>query len=120
MDLIKLLNSVKAHPDFHKAGMVLCHNGVVRATSRNGREVTGLRIAVDYGKLDTILKEQRAIPGIVDIRVEIDDTRDLSVGDDVMYLIVAGDVRENVISTLKETLDRIKSVVTTKTEFFKE
>lgn len=118
MDMIKLLKTVKAHPDFHKAGMVLCHNGVVRSTSRDGKKVSGLKIAVDYQKLEEVLKEKRATPGIVDIRIEIDDTKDLKVGDDVMFLIVAGDIRENVIGTLKETLDRIKKAVTSKTEFY--
>ena len=33
-----------------------------------------------------------------------------------MYLVVAGDVREKVITILKDTLDAIKSSVTRKTE----
>ncbi|MBU0996376.1 MAG: molybdenum cofactor biosynthesis protein MoaE [Proteobacteria bacterium] len=118
MDSKKLMAAVKSHPDFDHAGMVLLHNGVVRSTSRDGRKVTGLKIKVDYRKLENIVNTQKALPGIVDIRVEIDDTRDLKVGDDVMYLIVAGDIRENVIHVLKETLDLIKTTVTTKTEYF--
>jgi hypothetical protein len=37
-----------------------------------------------------------------------------------MHLIVAGDIRENVISVLKETLDAIKMQVTAKTEYIAE
>jgi hypothetical protein len=36
-----------------------------------------------------------------------------------MYLVVAGEIRENVIRTLQGTLDAIKSTATQKTEFFK-
>ena len=118
MNAIDLMNRVKTHPDFHRAGMVLCHNGVVRATSRDGREVSGLRVKVDDDRLKAILSKARQRPGIVDVRVEIAADCDLVVGDDVMLLVVAGDVRENVIATLEETLNAIKTTVTSKTEFF--
>jgi molybdopterin synthase catalytic subunit len=118
MNAADMLQSVKTHPDFHRAGMVLCHNGVVRATSRDGRKVSGLRVAVDHDRLNTILHKARQTPGIVDIQVDIAEDRDLSVGDDVMVLIVAGDIRENVIRTLEQTLNDIKTTVTSKTEFF--
>jgi molybdopterin synthase catalytic subunit len=118
MDINKMMQEIKTHPDFDSAGMVLCHNGVVRATSRDGRKVKGLRIAVDHEKLSQILAEQKQKPGILDIQVEIAENRDLSVGDDVMLLLVAGDIRENVIVVLTDTLNLIKSTVTAKTEYF--
>jgi molybdopterin synthase catalytic subunit len=37
-----------------------------------------------------------------------------------MLLVVAGDIRENVIAVLSDTLNAIKSTVTAKTEFFTE
>ncbi|MEJ2164924.1 MAG: molybdenum cofactor biosynthesis protein MoaE [Desulfobacterales bacterium] len=116
MDIHKLMQEIKAHPDFGNAGMVLCHNGVVRATSRDGRKVKGLRVAVDHEVLGRILAEQKQKPGIIEIKVEIAENRDLAVGDDVMLLVVAGDIRENVIPVLTETLNLIKTTVTAKTE----
>jgi molybdopterin synthase catalytic subunit len=118
MDMNKMMQEIKAHPDFDRAGMILCHNGVVRATSRDGRKVKGLRVAADHIKLEQILTEQRQKPGILDIKVEIAEDADLAVGDDVMLLLVAGDIRENVIAVLAETLNLIKSTVTEKTEYF--
>jgi molybdopterin synthase catalytic subunit len=97
--------------------MVLAHNGVVRATSRDGRRVKGLRVKVDHQRLSRILAEQKKRAGIVDIRVEIAENRDLVVGEDVMLLIVAGDIRENVIGVLRDTLNLIKTTVTEKTEY---
>ncbi len=114
MDINKMMQEIKNHPDFDSVGMVLCHNGVVRATSRDGRKVSGLRVAADHEKLRQILAEQKQTPGILDIRVEIAEDRDLAVGDDVMLLLVAGDIRENVIAVLTETLNLIKSTVTSK------
>lgn len=118
MNITTIMDSIKQHPDFARVGMVLCHNGVVRATSRDGREVKGLRVCVDHQKLDQILFEQKRKAGIIDIRVEIAENVDLSVGDDVMLLAVAGDIRENVITVLADTLNEIKSSVTQKTEYF--
>ncbi|MDJ0721426.1 MAG: molybdenum cofactor biosynthesis protein MoaE [Desulfobacterales bacterium] len=118
MNAADLITSIKQHPNFDQAGMVLCHNGVVRATSRDGRRVSGLRVHVDRERLGAVLEAGRQRPGIVDVRVKIAADRDLTVGDDVMVLVVAGDVRENVIAVLEETLKAIKTTVTSKTEFF--
>ncbi len=118
MHAVDLLNAVKNHPQFDQAGMVLCHNGVVRSTSRDGRRVSGLRVDVDPQRLAAVVAAARQRPGIVDVQVDIAADRDLSVGDDVMVLVVAGDVRENVIRTLEDTLNAIKTTVTSKTEFF--
>jgi len=120
MTLVQLLEQIKKHPDFHRAGMVLCHNGVVRGTSRDGRKVSGLRVVVDHQKLNRIIDSNKKLSGILDILVHINENKDLRVGDDVMYLVVAGDVRENVISALQDTLNEIKSTVTQKTEYFTE
>ena len=116
--LSEMMDQIKQHPNFKEAGMVLCHNGVVRSTSRDGREVKGLRVKADHEKLEKILSDRKKTPGIVDILVWINDSKDLTVGDDVMILIVAGDIRENVIQVLSETLNLIKSEVTSKTEYF--
>ncbi len=118
MNINRMLESIKQNPDFEKVGMVLCHNGVVRATSRNGRRVDGLRVTVDHPGLEQIVSRQKQKPGIFDIQVEIAENRDLAVGEDVMLLAVAGDIRENVIAVLAETLDLIKTTVTAKTEYF--
>jgi molybdopterin synthase catalytic subunit len=118
MKLSKMIQKIKQNPDYHNAGMILCHNGVVRNTSRDGRKVTGLSVQVDHKKLETILEENKKRPGIIDILIEIFDNRFLSVGDDVMYLLVAGDIRENVIETLSNTLNAVKTTVTQKTETY--
>ena len=118
MRLDQLIEKVKQHPSFDRVGMLLCHNGVVRGTSRDGRKTSGLQVSVDHQRLEATVAAQKKRPGIVEILVHINENRPLAVGDDVMFIVVAGDIRENVIETLRDTLDAIKSSVTTKTEFF--
>ena len=118
MALANLLKKVKQHPGIDRAGMILCHNGIVRNTSRDGRPVKGLTVAVDQQKLEQVIAEQKKRSGIIEILVEISADKHLVVGDDVMYLVVAGDIRENVIAVLQDTLNAIKTTVTRKTEYF--
>jgi molybdopterin synthase catalytic subunit len=118
MDLNTLVAQIKRHPEFARVGMVLCHQGVVRGTARDGRPVSGLRVAVDPARLARVVTENKQRPGIVEILVHIEADRDLAVGDDVMLLVVAGDIRENVIAVLSDTLDAIKTEVTHKTQYF--
>jgi molybdopterin synthase catalytic subunit len=118
VNLSRMIDKIKKHPDYHRAGMILCHNGVVRDTSRNGGKVSGLTLFVDHEKLHRVIETHKKKPGIIEILVEIAENRNLAVGDDVMLLVVAGDIRENVITVLSDTLNAIKTTVTQKTEFF--
>jgi len=99
------------------AGMILVHNGVVRDRDRDGRLVSGIVVTADRGRLDAVLEEARRLPGVLAVEVEICEGA-LSVGEDLMLLGVAGDIREHVIGALTWTLNRIKTEVTRKKEYF--
>lgn len=118
MNMTEMIEKIKNHPDYHKAGMILFHNGVVRATSREGESVTGLEVTVDHNRLEQILAEQKKRPGIIEILIEINEGKPLAVGDDVMFLVVAGDIREHVLETLTDTLNLVKAEVTSKKQYF--
>ncbi|MDL1964219.1 MAG: molybdenum cofactor biosynthesis protein MoaE [Deltaproteobacteria bacterium] len=118
MNLTSLIEIIKKHPHYDRAGMILCHNGVVRSTSRDGRRVSGLSITVDYEQLLEVIEKHKKRPGIIEILFKIAENKKLSVGDDIMLLVVAGDIRKNVIKVLSEAIDDIKSTVTKKTEYF--
>ncbi len=121
MELQTLIDQVKKNERYEDAGMILCHNGVVRSTSRDGKRVKGLTIKSDRAKLDEIIAKYKQNKGIVEILVHIaEDDKMLVVGDDVMFIVVAGDIRETVIATLTDVLNEIKKDVTSKTEFFIE
>ena len=115
MELADMIKKIKSRPDFHKVGMILCHNGVVRGTTRDGKPISELTVKVDWPRLEAIVAEARRRPGILDVMVEIQEGL-LHVGDDIMLIVVAGDIRENVSAALLDTLNRIKAEVTKKDE----
>ena len=110
MDISQKISEMKSHPDFKaNVGMVLVHNGVVRAWSRkDGRNVVALEVKPDLAKIEEIRQEFLRRPGIFDIIIDPLEGR-FEPGDDLLYIIVAGDVRENVKPVLAEVLDRVKA-----------
>ena len=118
MNMESLVAKIKENPGYDGVGMILCHNGVVRRTARDGREVDSLEVRVNHKVLDEIIEESGKREGILDVLVYVHENTRLYVGDDVMYIVVAGDIRENVISTLSYTLDRVKSEATEKTQYY--
>jgi molybdopterin synthase catalytic subunit len=115
MDLSDMIRKVKEHPEYHKAGMILCHNGVVRETSRQGKRISHLAVKADGKRLAEIVAEMKRRLGIIEVLAQVNEGR-LAVGDDVMFVVVAGDFRENVFPVLMETVDLIKKDVTQKRE----
>ena len=115
MDLMDLIARVKNHPDYGRVGMILCHNGVVRGTSRNGRPVMELTVKADRARLAEIIAEMKRRPGIIEVLAEIREGK-LRVGEDVMVVVVAGDLRENCFPVLEDAVNAIKRDVTKKTE----
>ena len=115
MNLMDLIGRVKEHPDYGRVGMILCHNGVVRATSRDGRSVTAMAVKADRARLTEIIAEMKKRPGIIEVLAEVREGN-LRVGEDVMYVVVAGDLRENCFPVLQDAVNAIKRDVTQKTE----
>jgi molybdopterin synthase catalytic subunit len=115
MNLQQMIEKVKRHPDYPRAGMILCHNGVMRATARNGRPVSELTVQADRTALQQILDDIRQRPGIIEIMAEIREGK-LHPGEDIMYVVVAGDFRENVFAAMMDAVNRIKAEVTRKSE----
>ena len=103
----------KANPE--ELGMILAHNGLVRATSKSGKPVCGMKLSYDKEKLDSTVLSLRQKPGVVDIRVWI-NTGVLQVGDDIMFLIVAGRFRTDVLPVFEELLSVIKREIVTEQE----
>lgn len=115
MNLTDLVAQVKRHPDFNKVGMILCHNGVVRGSSRDGKPVSEVTVRADRKRLEAVLAEIKAMPGIIEVLAHVNEGT-LKVGEDVMYVVVAGDFRENVFDAIIAAVNRIKAEVTSKTE----
>ncbi|NLE11533.1 MAG: molybdenum cofactor biosynthesis protein MoaE, partial [Actinobacteria bacterium] len=95
------LTEIKSGPDAAKIGMYLVHNGVVRGTARDGAAVNGMDLSYDPERLEEVLADVGSQPGVVAVRAWVNEGR-LAVGDDIMYVLVAGNIRENVFPRLQE------------------
>lgn len=117
MDISRTIAELKNRPDFNdKVGMILVHNGTVRSWSRSDqRRVTALLTEVDQQKIERLRQEYLEWPGIYDIIIEARSGRFLP-GDDLMFLLVAGDIREHIKPVLAELLDRVKAEAIRKNE----
>ena len=121
MDINKTLQELKARPGFTEhVGMMLVHNGVVRGWSRNDHSpVTSIDITPDREKMAAIVAEMEQRPGIFAIVADAEEGL-LKPGDDVLFLVVAGDIRENVKAVFAELLDRIKAEAVIKQEHLQD
>ena len=113
--LYDLMEKVKRAIDPAKVGMIVCHNGIVRGTSREGSPAEFLDVDVDRAVWEGILDEMRAQPGIAAVEAHLFTGR-RQVGDDVMLVVVAGDIRENVFPVLELAVNRLKKEAVLKTE----
>ncbi len=117
MDISKTIAEMKQDPAFaENVGMVLVHNGTVRGWSRGDRSVVKqIEVVADQTKIEQIRCEIEALVGIYKVVVEA-KTGIMAPGDDLLFLIVAGDIRENVKPAFALLLDRIKAEAINKKE----
>lgn len=119
------LKEAKAHESAPKIGMYLTHNGTVRQTARarvrqgdtSAKPVTGMRFSYDREKLDAVIDDTYRMEGIYYIRVWLNEGL-LEPGDDIMYVLLGGDIRPHVIDGLQYLVSRIKSECVTETELY--
>ncbi len=117
MNITHTLKELKRRPDFaENVGMILIHNGTARGWSRSDHQaVYQLEVTPDYDKIEQIRQQFLQNEGIYEIIIEAKAGTFLP-GEDLLYIIVAGDIRENVKQTLSDLLDTIKAEATIKKE----
>lgn len=117
MDITKTIAALKKEPGFaENVGMILVHNGVVRGWSRTDRSsVTSIEVTVDQSRIESLRREYESKPGVFRVIIEPQTGR-LQKGDDLLFILVAGDIREHVKPVLAELLDRVKAEAVHKTE----
>ena len=116
------LKEAKAHESAPKIGMYLTHNGIVRQTAkakvRQGEEaadVTGMLFSYDKKKVDAVIADTYKMEGIYYIRVWLNEG-ELAVGDDIMYVLIGGDIRPRVVDALQYLVGRVKNECVVETE----
>jgi molybdopterin synthase catalytic subunit len=119
MEKEKLIEKIRRHPESHRIGMIASHLGIVRGHSRDGRKVVSVEVTYDMDQLNNIIKNINEMPGIVEAMIEI-NSGTLNIGDEVMYLAVGGDIRENVFAALIRGVDMIKKDAAKKREIYED
>ena len=101
------IQEIKATCPPEGLGMILIHNGVVRATSKKGDAVQEMQLSYDREALDRLVQTMKAREGVADIRVWINEGH-LKIGDDIMAVCVAGRFRTDVLPVFEELISTIK------------
>jgi len=103
--------------------MFLAHNGVVRQTPKakvrqgvdDGSLVKWIEFSYDAGKVEQAIAETYNMEGIFYIKVWLNEGR-LEVGDDIMYVLIGGDIRPRIIDALQFLIGKIKTECVTEIE----
>ena len=117
------LKEAKAHESAPKIGMYLTHNGTVRQTAKakvryggeNTKKVTGMLFSYDEEKVNTVIADTYKMEGIYYIKVWLNEG-ELSMGDDIMYVLIGGDIRPRVVDALQYLVGRVKNECVVETE----
>ena len=119
------LKEAKESEHAKKIGMYLTHNGVVRETSRaevregcrDGKQVIAMEFGYDAAKVEEVVAAAYKLPGIYHIRTWLAEGR-LEAGEDIMYVLIGGDIRPHVADALDYLVGRLKSECVTETEIY--
>ena len=110
------LKEAKAHESAEKIGMYLTHNGIVRKSAKakvrfgkeNTKEVSGMLFSYDQEKVDKAIEEAMKLDGIYYVKAWLNEG-ELQVGDDIMYVLIGGDIRPRVVDALQYLVGRVKN-----------
>ena len=119
------LKEAKEDPSASECGMYLIHNGTVRQTARamvrqgadNTEPVTGMVFRRNAEKIDQAVRKAKEMPGIFYVRVWLTEGV-LTLGDDIMLVLVGGDIRPHVIDALQSLVGTIKNECVIEQELF--
>jgi molybdopterin synthase catalytic subunit len=111
----KWLDEIKQRANPEDLGMIMVHNGIVRGTSKSGRPVQGMKLSYDQKRLNSVIPIFKQRTGVVEVKVWI-NSGNLKVGDNIMFLLVAGRFKTDVLPVFEELLSLIKNEIVTEEE----
>ena len=117
------LKEAKAHETAPLCGMYLTHNGTVRQTAKakvrygeeNTQAVTGMIFSYEGEKVNAVIADTYKMEGIYYIKVWLNEGW-LQMGDDIMYVLIGGDIRPRVVDALQYLVSRVKNECVVETE----
>ena len=119
---IKEAKEDKSAPE---CGMYLFHNGIVRQSARakvrqgdiSASDVKGMVFSYDKEKVEEAVENTQNMPGIGYVRVRLNEGQ-LEVGDDIMLVLVGGDIRPHVVDALQSLVGELKNHCVKEEELF--
>ena len=119
---IKEAKEDKSAPE---CGMYLFHNGIVRQSAKakvrqgdiSASDVKGMVFSYDKEKVEEAVANTQNMPGIGYVRVWLNEGQ-LEVGDDIMLVLVGGDIRPHVVDALQSLVGELKNHCVKEEELF--
>lgn len=109
--LLDAIRRAKGRDNFQKAGAIAVFVGVVRGEEEKRENVRKLIIEAYEEKANEVLanicKDLKSREGITDVQIH-HLLGEFEVGEDLVYVLVAGSHREDVFPILKEAVERYK------------
>ena len=106
------ISNIKKDNNYHKAGAIALFIGVVRGETLEGEKVEKLKLEAYEEKANQVLTkicdDLSQKPGIVNVQIH-HLLGEFNVGDDLVYVAVAGSHRTDVFPVLREAVERYKS-----------
>jgi molybdopterin synthase catalytic subunit len=107
-----VIDNIKQDSNYHKAGAIGLFIGVVRGETLEGEKCEGLKLEAYEEKANQVLgkicDDLSQKKGIVNVQIH-HLLGDFKVGDDLVYVAVAGGHRTDVFPVLREAVERYKS-----------
>ena len=110
--LQKVISEIKKSSKINEVGAIVCFIGIVRGIGKDGGRVEKLEFEAYEEQANEILSKicEETIEkynDVVDVHIH-HNIGTLNVGEDIVYVVVAGGHRQEVFQALREAVERFK------------
>lgn len=111
ISLQDIFTEIRKHPHISKAGDIVSFTGIVRGEAPKGGTVSKIKIEAYKEQADKILRaisdDIRKLEGIIEVII-VHLMGEFSVGEEMVYVVIAGAHREESFDAIKQAVNRYK------------
>ena len=112
LSILDLINNTKKSDNYEKVGAITLFIGITRGENLEGQKVQKLTLEAYEEKANEVLtkicNDLTKKPGIIDVQIH-HLLGEFNVGEDLVYVSVAGSHRTDVSPVLREAVERYKT-----------